>query len=342
MTQQKHIILQAALLAAATLASQATLAQGAFTERTIRMSTGVGKTHPIGLGMTKMAQCAAEKSGGKMKLMSYHDNALGNDTTASQQVRTGSLEMVLTSTAPLVGAIPQLAVFDLPFLFTNEREADQVLDGKVGDSFAPKFATAGLVNLAYWENGFRNVTNSRRAVTKVEDMQGVKLRVMQNKVYLDTFSALGSNPVPMAFSEVYSALETNTVDGQENPITLIDNMKFYEVQKYLSLTRHSYSPVAVLYSKSLFDKLSSAEQATLRECAIVGRDESRRIGRAQENTTINALKSKGLQVNEISSAEMARMRERVKPVVDAQVKVIGEETVHAVMAELSKIRGSAK
>ncbi len=324
-------------LAAATVAAPA---HAQFEARSLRVSSGVAKGHPISFGITKMTQCAAEKSGGKLKLVTYYDGALGNDTTASQQVRTGSLDMVLTSTAPLVGAIPQLAVFDLPFLFSNEREADQVLDGPIGKSFAPKFEAAGLVNLAYWENGFRNVTNSKHPVAKWEDLQGVKMRVMQNKVFLDTFSALGSNPTPLAFSEVYSALETRTVDGQENPIALIENMKFYEVQKYLSLTRHAYSPLAVLISKKKFDTLSSQEQAVLHDCAIAGQEESRRVGRAADAEVIAKLKKGGMQVNDVSPAELQRMRDRVKDVYAAQAKVVGEDTLAAVNAELQRIRAA--
>lgn len=322
------------------VAAIAAPAHAQFEARSLRVSSGVAKGHPISFGITKMTQCAADKSGGKLKLVTYYDGALGNDTTASQQVRTGSLDMVLTSTAPLVGAIPQLAVFDLPFLFSNEKEADQVLDGPIGKSFAPRYEAAGLVNLAYWENGFRNVTNSKHAVNKWEDLQGVKMRVMQNKVFLDTFSALGSNPTPLAFSEVYSALETRTVDGQENPIALIENMKFYEVQKYLSLTRHAYSPLAVLISKKKFDTLSPQEQAVMHECAIAGQEESRRVGRAADAEVIAKLKKNGMQVNEVSAAELQRMRDRVKDVYAAQAKVVGEDTLAAVNAELQRIRAA--
>lgn len=330
-----------ATLAVAALAAIATApAHAQFEARSLRVSSGVAKGHPISHGITKMTQCAADKSGGKLKLVTYYDGALGNDTTASQQVRTGSLDMVLTSTAPLVGAIPQLAVFDLPFLFSNEREADQLLDGQFGQSFAPRYEAAGLVNLAYWENGFRSVTNSKRPVAKWEDLQGVKMRVMQNKVFLDTFSALGSNPTPLAFSEVYSALETRTVDGQENPIALIENMKFYEVQKFLSLTRHAYSPLAVLVSKKKFDMLSPAEQGVMRECAVAGQEESRRVGRAQDAEVIAKLKKQGMQVNEVSGAELQRMRDKVKDVYQAQAKVVGEDTMAAVNAELQRIRAA--
>jgi len=320
----------ALLLAPATAQSQ---------DRTLRVSISVPKEHPMSLGLAKTASCTADKTGGKVKLQVFYDAALGNDIAATSSVRTGTLDVVITSTAPLVGIVPALGVFDLPFLFNNEREADQVLDGKVGDWFAAKLPPLGLVNLAWWENGFRHTTNSKRPITRLEDFDGVKMRVMQNNVYIDTFKTLGSNAVPMAFSEVYSALETKTVDGQENPFANIDNSKFYEVQKYLTLTKHAYAPLALLISKKTLDALSPAEQAALGECALSGRDEERRINREQAAATLAGLKAKGMVVNEISPAEMQRIRERASVVYENQRKAIGDEAMSLVFNELKRIRG---
>ena len=327
----------AAVAAAALLATGA--AQAQFQDRTFRVSNGVSKDHPMGNGLAKMSACTLQKSGGKMKIQAYWDGALGNDLTATQQVRTGSLEMVLTSTAPLTSIVPALGVFDLPFLFNNEKEADAVLDGKVGEWFSAKLPAAGAVNLAWWENGFRHTTNSKHAITKLEDFQGVKMRVMQNNIFLDTFKTLGSNAVPMAFSEVYSALETKTVDGQENPFMNIENMKFYEVQKYLTLTKHAYSPTLVLFSKKIWDTLSPQEQGVLRECAVEGRAEQRKANRAAEEKSVANLRSKGMQVNEISAAEMVRIREKSKVIYERHGKTIGEEALNMVFGELKRIRG---
>ena len=175
--------------AAGLLVALPALAQ--FQERTLRLSVPVPKEHPQGNGVVKMSACTLDRSGGKLKLQPFYDGALGNDIAATSSVRTGSLDMVITSTAPLVGILPSIGVFDLPFLFSNEREADQVLDGKAGDYFTTKLTGVGLVNLAWWENGFRNTTNSKRAIVRLEDFDGVKMRVMQNPVYIDTFKALG-------------------------------------------------------------------------------------------------------------------------------------------------------
>jgi tripartite ATP-independent transporter DctP family solute receptor len=311
-----------------------------FKDRNFKVSNGVSKEHPMGNGLAKMGECTLAKSGGKLKITPYWDGALGNDLTATQSVRTGQIDMVLTSTAPLVGIVPELGVFDLPFLFSSEKEADQVLDGKVGDWFTAKMPAVGVVNLAWWENGFRHTTNSKRPITKAEDFDGVKMRVMQNTIFIDTFKTLGSNAVPMAFSEVYSALETKTVDGQENPFNNIENMKFYEVQKYLTLTKHAYSPTLVLFSKKIWDTLSTDEQSTLKSCAAVGRDEQRRVNRQQADLSVANLKSKGMLVNEISPTEMKRIRDKTAVIMERHGKSIGNEATTLVFNELKRIRGN--
>ena len=325
-------------VAVAALAAAGT-AHAQFQDRTFRLSSGAGKDHHTANGIAKMTECVQAKSGGKMKITPFWDNQLGNDNTATQSVRTGTIDMVIPSTAPLVAMVPELGVLDLPFLFGSEAEADAVLDGKAGAWFTAKMPAVGLINLAYWENGFRNATNNRRPITKIEDFSGLKMRVMQNPVYIDTFKELGANAVPMAFSEVYSALETKTVDGQENPFALIENMKFYEVQKYLSLTRHSYAPLMMLFSKKIWDGLSPQEQQALSACAVEGRDVQRQVARQKSTAALDGLKAKGMTVNDITPAEMTRIREKTKVVWDRQAKTIGDEAMGLVMGELKRIRG---
>ena len=238
-----------------------------------------------------------------------------------------------------MGIVKELGVFDLPFLFANEKEADAVLDGPAGQYFNKKLEEAGLVNLAYWENGFRNLTNSKRPIAKVEDFDGVKVRVMQNNIFLDTFKTLGTNAVPMAFGEVFTALETKTIDGQENPFVTIETSKFNEVQKYLSVTRHAYTPFLVLYSKKLWDQLSPQEQAVLREAAIEGQKVQRAANRSLNEKSLASLKAKGMVVNDVTPAEQRRMFAKVKPVYDKNVPTIGAEAVNVVLDALKKARG---
>lgn len=327
------------LLATAAAIGLLTGAAYAQQPRAIRVSNGITEDHPVGAGLAKMAACAAEKSGGRLKLQGFWGGALGGDLQATQALRSGTLEMVITSTSPLIGILPAIGVFDLPFLFANSQEADRVLDGPFGQDMTRRLEGVGLVNLAWWENGFRNATNSRRPITKWEDFQGVRMRVMQNNIFLDAFRNMGANAVPMAFGEVYSALETRAIDGQENPNVTIDTMKMAEVQKYLSVTRHAYTPFLVLYSKRLWDQVPAADQATLRECAVLGGAEERRVGREGEATSLEKVRTAGMQVNEIAPAEQDRMRAQAQSVYQRHAATIGQDVVDALQAELRKIRG---
>ena len=307
-------------------------------ERNIRMSNGVNADHPVGNGVTAMNECMAEKSDGKMEITAFWGGALGGDLQATQALRSGTQEMVVTSSSPLVGILPALGVFDLPFLFANEEEADTVLDGEFGNYVSDLMPEAGLINLAYWENGFRNLTNSSRPVEKWEDLSGMRVRVMQNNIFLDTFQNMGANATPMAFGEVFTALETKAIDAQENPFVTIDTSKFYEVQDYLSVTRHAYTPFMVLFSKPIWDTYSTEEQEILRECAIVGRDAQRTASRELSNESLERVKEAGMQVNEISPEEQARMVEKAQSVYEKHAGTIGTEVVERIQAALEDIR----
>jgi TRAP-type transport system periplasmic protein len=258
---------------------------------------------------------------------------------ATNSLRGGTLEMVITSTSPLVGMLPQLGVFDLPFLFNNEKEADAVLDGPFGQYMSELLLPTGLVNLSWWENGFRNLTNSRKPVKTATDMSGLKVRVMQNHIFLDSFKTLGATATPMSFAEVYNALESRAIDGQENPIVTIDTSKMYEVQKHLALTKHAYTPFMVLYSKKLWDTLSADEQKALVDCSIVGRDEQRKVSRELSDNSLVKLKKEGMQVTEIAPAEIDKMRAATAPVYERSKASIGQETIDRIQAVLKPLRG---
>ena len=338
MFKRRTLISAAVTVLAGTTMLFSSTAFAQYAERTIKFTNGVAEDHPVGLGFKKMQEVLAAKTGGKMKINAFWNGSAGGDLQATQALRAGTQEMVCTSSSPLVGIVKELGVFDLPFLFANEKEADAVLDGPAGVYFNKKLEEAGLVNLAYWENGFRNLTNNKRPVTKVEDFDGVKVRVMQNNIFLDTFKTLGTNAVPMNFGEVFTALETKTIDGQENPFVTIETSKFSEVQKYLSVTRHAYTPFLILYSKKLWDQLTPQEQAVLREAAIEGQKVERAANRSLNEKSLASLK-KTMTVNEVTPAEQKRMFEKVKPVYDKNTPIIGQEPVTIVLDALKKARG---
>jgi TRAP-type transport system periplasmic protein len=306
--------LRRTLIAAATVAV-ASASFSAFAQdikpRLIRFGYGLNEQSNQGRAAKVFAEHVEKASGGKMKVRAIGAAALGPDTQMQQALIGGAQEMMVGSTATLVGITKEMALWDTPFLFNNVKEADAVLDGPIGQKVMDKLQDKGLVGLAYWENGFRNLTNSKRPVTKLEDLNDVKLRVMQNNVYLDSFKLLGANAVPMPFSELFSALETKTVDGQENPYNTILSSKFYEVQKYLSVTNHVYSPWIVTVSKKWWDGLSKTEQKILLDAARASRDFERKDTRDEASKALGDLKAKGMQINELSVPEVNRMRDKL-------------------------------
>ncbi|HLP71105.1 MAG TPA: TRAP transporter substrate-binding protein [Rhizobium sp.] len=329
------------LLATTAIAFACSAAAPAFADyndRNIRVSNGINADHPVGNGIEAMQKCLDEKSGGKMKLTAFWGGALGGDLQATQALRSGVQEAVVTSSSPLVGIVPALGVFDLPFLFASNEEADAVMDGEFGDLLNQKLEAAGLVNLAYWENGFRNLSNSKKPVAKWEDLEGMKVRVMQNDIFLDTFQNFGANATPMAFGEVFSALETKAIDAQENPYVTIDTSKFYEVQNYVSETKHAYTPFLFLFSKAIFDTYTADEQSALRECAVVGRDVERKVIRELNEKSLEKIKAAGVEVNTLSPEEYARMLEKSQVVYEKHKETIGAEVVDRVQSILADMR----
>ncbi len=236
-------------------------------ERTLRFAFQNVKEHPQGQGAQKFADLLSEKSGGKIKVRLFPGGTLGGDVQTVSALQGGTLDITVLNSGILAAQAPDYAMLDFPFLFNNVEEAHAVIDGPVGQKLAAQLDSKGLVGLGYWDLGFRNLTNSKHPVTKLEDMQGLKIRVIQSPIYLETFSALGANPVPMAFPEVYTGLEQHTIDGQENPFTVIEGNKFYEVQKYLSVTGHIFNPQSLIISQKTWNRLNDDEKAMIRAAA---------------------------------------------------------------------------
>lgn len=323
----RRTLLKTTLAVAALTASAFSLAQAPA-----KFGYGASETHPQGLGAKRFAELVEAKTQGRVKVATYASGKLGSDPAMQSAVQGGTLEMMVGPTSNLVGAIKEYSLFDLPYLVADYKEADALLDGPVGQKLAAKLDGIGLVCLAYWENGFRSMTNSRRPITKLEDFAGLKVRVIQSPVFIETFKTLGANPVPMPFTELYGALESRAVDAQENPVGLIDSQKFFEVQKYLSMTGHVYAPFIVLASKKWFDKLPDADKAAVRAAAVEAGVYQRQMQRKQSVELVEALKGKGMQVNELAPAELQRLRAAVKPVIDKFAKEIGPELIQQVSA----------
>ncbi len=310
-----------------------------FKPRIVRFGFGLVDESNQGRAVRFFAKEVEKATGGKMKIRAIGNASLGSDTQMQQALIGGAQEMMVGSTATLVGISPEMAIWDTPFLFNNVKEADAVLDGPVGEKVKATLEPKGLVGLVYWENGFRNLTNNKRPVTKLEDMNDIKLRVMQNNVFLDSFKTLGANAVPLPFSELFTALETKAVDGQENPFNTVVSSKFYEVQKYLTITNHVYSPWIVTVSKKWWDTLTPAEKKVLQDAAVKSREFERKDTREEAAKALADLKAKGMQVNELPAAEANRMREKLVAVNAGIAKGVGQGTWDAVQAAVAQARG---
>ena len=263
---------------------------------TFKLGDATAPDHAYNVGARKYAELVAQRTGNRVKIDIYPATQLGSERDLVEGLQLGTVDLVVTSTGPLGGFVPRMFVVDLPFLFRDKTHAYKVLDGPIGKSLLEPFAAKGIMGLAFWENGFRNITNNVRPIEKPEDLRGIKIRTMENKIHLASFKAWGASPTPMAWGEVYTALQQKTIDGQENPIAIIYTAKLYEVQKYLALTGHFYSPSPLLMSLKAYNGLPGDIQKIMLDAAIECATFERNLLRDEEARQIADLKAKGMQV----------------------------------------------
>ena len=325
-------------VASAVMAGTADFASAEIKSRSIKLPIVNNIEHPQGVGAKKFAELIEQKSGGKIKVRVYAGGTLGGEQQVASAMQGGTIEASMMAPAQLVGNFKDFLVLDFPFAFANEREADIVLDGPLGRKLLEPMPARGLVGLVYMEQGYRSITNSKRPIEKLEDIQGLKIRTILNPLYIDMLNALGANAVPMPFPELYTALETGTVDGQENPYSTVEASKFDEVQKYFSNTRHIYNSQLLLVSKKFWDQLSDEEKKIFEDAAVETRDYQRKVARGMDEKSRQTLVKNGMQINDIAPEEIARMREKVKPVVDNYAAQVGEDLTKELYAEIEKAR----
>ena len=272
----KRLFVKTLLVAAAVAAFGVAQAQ----TKTIKFANQNAKGHPIVLGMEKFAELVEAKSGGKLKVTVFPGGVLGSDQANMSSIQGGTLEMAAMNSGIFASVVKEFAIYDFPFLFATPREADAVVDGPFGKALHAKLEEKGMVGLAYYELGFRNITNSKRAIAKVDDIAGLKLRVIPNPINIDWVSALGANPTPLPFPELYAALEQKAVDGQENPVATINGAKLYEVQKFLTLTNHQYNPQSVIIEQEVLGHaVGRREESSAGRCPGIGQVPARAIAR---------------------------------------------------------------
>ncbi len=306
-------------------------------ERSFKLGLQNPKGHPLATGAEKFSEIVAAKSGGKLKVNIFPGGTLGGDAANVSALQGGTIEFVLLNSGILASQVKPFEVFDFPFMFANAKEADAVVDGPFGQKMHASLADKGIVGLAFFELGFRNITNSKKPIATVEDIAGLKLRVIPNAINVDWVKALGANPTPMAFPEVYAGLEQKAIDGQENPLSVILANKFFEVQKHLAVTNHQYNPQSLIFSKKVWDTLSADEKKILQDAAIEAGKFQRQVNRDKAAGDLAELKKAGMQVTEFSAAEQAQAARQAQPVIDKHGAALGA-TVAELQAELAKAR----
>jgi len=327
-------ILMVVLLAVVALATGNAFAQA----KILKVSNGVNEQHPSYVAAQKMGEIIKAKLPGKYEVQVYANAQLGDDVRATEAVRMGTLEMVCTSASPLTGLVPEFNVFDLPFIVTSYKAADAIYDGPVGAKLAAALEPKGIKLLAYYENGFRQLTNSVREVKAPADLKGLKVRTMQNPIHLEAFRAMGANPTPMPFSEVFTALQQKTIDGQENPIPTIWLSKFYEVQNYISLTGHVYGPHILLINKKLFDSFPAEDQKIIAAAAQESAIYQRQLNRKMDGDFVAELRKAGKIVTELTPEQKKAFQDAVAPVYTNWEPKIGK----ALMDEFKATVAAAK
>ncbi|AWW53173.1 TRAP transporter substrate-binding protein [Pasteurella multocida] len=283
---------------AALVAGMAVFTASANAATTLRFGYEAPRSDTQHEAAKKFNELLKEKTKGEIKLSLFPDSTLGNAQTMISAVRGGTIDLEMSGSPNFSGLVPKLNVIDIPFIFQNREHAYAVLDGEIGQGLLKEVEAQGLKGLAFWEVGFRSFTNSKHPVKTPDDIKGLKVRTNQNPMYIQAFSILGANPVPMPLSELYTALETRAVDAQEHPVGIVWSAKLYEVQKHLSLTNHGYTPLIVVMNKAKFDGLSPALQSAILEAAKEAGAYQRKLNLDNEKGIIEKMQKAGIQVIE--------------------------------------------
>jgi tripartite ATP-independent transporter DctP family solute receptor len=303
-------------------------------EHTIKFGIGLAETSPQYLSVEYFGEILEQRTDGRISVNIFPNSQVGDDKEMMSALQSGSLDMTFPSTSAATTIVPELRVFDLPFLFPTAEDADTVLDGPTGQDILTKFDGTGIKALAWAENGYRQLTNSKGPVESPEDVKGLRLRVMENEMQIDVWKSLGANPTSMAFGEVFSALEQGVVDGQENPWPTIYSSKFNEVQDYGSSTQHVYTPFVMMMSQKLFDTLSPEDQAIVQEAAVAAGKYNRTINREYDDFAREELAAGGMEITELSAEQLKAFQDATQPVYEKWAPEIGDGLVADVQEQI--------
>jgi len=283
---------------------------------TMKLASVTPSEHFYNVGARKFADLIKERTNGRIEIKNFPAGQLGKgEREITEAVQQGAVEMLITSTGPMGGFSPSINILDFPFLFKDFKHVDLVMDGPIGRNLLNDFDKANIKALAFWENGFRHLTNNKRPIKKVEDGKGLKIRTMENKVHLAAWKAAGLNPTPMAWGEVFTALQQGVIDGQENPIAIIASNKLWDAgQKFFSFSAHVYSPAPLLISKIKFDAMPKEDQDLFLKTALEVAQFQRKLNRDAEENSMKEMASKGVTV--IRDVDRESFQKAMAPVFD--------------------------
>jgi tripartite ATP-independent transporter DctP family solute receptor len=294
-------------------------------QTTLRINIALAQNSHYGVAIDTFAREVEMRTQGRYKVLTFYSAALGAERESVEGVQLGTLDLTFTSTGPLPNFVPELAILDIPFLFRDYAHARAVLDGPIGQELLGKFPAKGMIGLAWGENGFRHMTNSKRPVNIPDDLRGLKMRTMENPIHIEAYKQFGIRPTPMAFTEVFTALQQGTVDGQENPLSVITAAKLDQVQKYLSLTGHVYSPAVLLMNEAQWNRLSNADKQAFLDAAKEGVKANRARVDDDERKAVADLRSKGMTVSE--NIDKAKFQAELGPVYVDLARRFGQANI---------------
>jgi tripartite ATP-independent transporter DctP family solute receptor len=302
-------------------------------EHSIKFGIGLSPGSPQHLSVEYFRDILDHRTDGRLTVEIFPDSQVGDDNQMMSALQSGTLEMTYPSTSPAASIVPELGLFDLPFLFPTPEAADEVLDGETGQGMLDAFDGTGIKALAFAENGYRQLTNSNGPVSAPEDVDGLAIRVMENPIQVDIWKALGANPTSMAFGEVFSALEQGVVDGQENPWNTILTSKFYEVQDFASETRHVYTPFIIMIGEKFFDGLSPEDQEIVQEAATAAAGYERTLSREFNDYAKQQLIDRGMEITDLTDEQVKAFQEATQPVYDKWAPKLGADLVARVQEQ---------
>jgi tripartite ATP-independent transporter DctP family solute receptor len=315
-----------ALVAALATASLLTgLSAPVSAQETLKMNISVAQNSHYGVAIDTFAKELEKRTNGRFKVQNFYSGALGAERESIEGVQLGTMDLTMTSTGPVPNFVPEVAILDIPFLFKDYAQARSVLDGPIGQEMLAKFEAKGLKGLAWGENGFRHMTNNKRPINSPDDLKGLKMRTMENPIHIQAYKQFGILPTPMAFTEVFTALQQGTVDGQENPLSVISAGKLGQVQKHVSLTGHVYSPALILMSKARWDKLSAADKQAFLDSAKEAVKANRARIDEDEKRVIGELKSQGVTV--VENVDKSKFQAALAPTFVEFGKKFGQENI---------------